>query len=333
MTSRPYVETLVFMGGISADVRADVQEHPDGESEVAWGIHGRLEAGGRAASAAVGAVRLGRRFVDLIGCVGDDLLGDSMVSSLKDEGVSIRLVDKIPGSPTGMRQVVTDAKGDRRTVGVSNANWHCGDAQIRKADSTIFGADLLFCTLEVPLESVHKVVALAAQRNVGVLLDANPVPTAAGEDELTRNLLSNVDVLLVNWNAARRLAGVPDMQGPVAVELAKRLLRLGVKATVITMGEHGAMLANRGNHALVPAYSARVADPAGAGDAFAAALAVGLTDQARGGWRWEQLLHATKFASAAAAVAVGRFGGQESLPTRQEVERMMASQPHTVRRS
>lgn len=330
MTSRPYVDTLVFLGGISVDVRAWVTEQPDGDNPVTWGIEGSLGPGGRAAVAAAGAVKLGRRFVDLVGCVGDDLLGDSIVHSLKDSGVSVRLVDRVKGTATGLQQVAIDSKGDRRMVGVPAANWHTGEAQVRRADSTIFGADLLFATLEVPLDTVSRVVSVACSRGVPVLLNATPIPTPSGEDVLDDSLLRNVDVLLTNWSAAQRMAEMPDASGPVGLELGRRLLKLGPKAVVITLGEHGSMVAVRGKHALVEPVAAHAVDTTGAGDAYAAALAVGLTAQSRGNYRWEYLLQAARFASAAAAASVTRVGGLASLPDRDEVERLMTAQSHSV---
>ena len=82
-TSRPYVESMVFFGGISADVRIKVEHHPDSDWPTVWGSDGVLALGGRAAGAAVASVRLGRRFVDLVGCVGDDLLGNSILDVVK----------------------------------------------------------------------------------------------------------------------------------------------------------------------------------------------------------------------------------------------------------
>jgi len=327
MTGRPYVETLVFLGGISADVRAWVREHPDGDAPVAWALEGSLGLGGRAATAAVGAVRLGRRFVDLVGCVGDDLLGNSLVSSLKDAGVSIRLVDRLDGAPTAIRQVVVDSKGERRSVGVANANAQVGQTQTRRADSTIFGADLLFATLEVPVPTVEQVVTMAAGRKVPVLLNATPVPAATGEQDLSRPLLANVDVLLTDWTAGQRMADMTGVTGPSGVELSKRLLRLGPKSVVVTLGEHGSIVAVPGKHALIEPYTVRAVDDTAAGDAYASALAVGLTSQSRGRYRWEHLVEAARLASAAAALAVSKAGSHESLPTREDVERLMASQP------
>ena len=352
MTSRPYVETVVFLGGISADVRMWVNRHPDENHPEVLATEGSFGPGGRAASAAVGAVRLGRRFVDLVGCVGDDMLGNVIVQSLKSEGVSVRLVDRMDSVQTGLRQVTLDGNGRRHSVEAPNANWHVGESQARRAESTILGADLLFATLEVPIDTVRRVVKTASARKLPVLLNAVPVstatdipllsPTATGRSAapapakaggfasgamVDEELLSLVDVLLLSWQGAQELAGSADDAGAMGVQLARRLLDKGAKAVVITLGEHGSLVATGGRHALVEPYAVRSIDLTGAGDAYAAALAVGLTDESRGQYRWEHLLRAARFASAAAAVSTTRLGGQSSLPTRDDVERLLTTQP------
>ncbi len=331
MTGRPYVETLVFLGGIAVDVRSWTPAHAEVDAPMVWASAGGVGPGGRGASAAVAAVKLGRRFVDLVGCVGDDFLGETIVGVLKDAGVSLRLVDRIPDTATGIQQVVIDDHGDRRTVASSNANSRVGMAQIRKADSTIFGADLLFATLEVPLATVKQVVAMAVGRNVPVLLNATPLPTVEGVKALGKELLSKVDVLLINWSEALLLADMNGVTGPAGVEVCKRILRLGPKAVVVTMGEHGSMVAIRGKHALIEPFSVNAIDTTAAGDAYAGAFAVGLTSQSAGNYNWTHLLKAGHFASAAAALCVSKPGGHSALPDRESVERLLLSQPREVR--
>lgn len=315
-----------MVGGVNVDVHTHVIEHPDDDREVAWGDEGRMSPGGRAANVAVTATRLGRKFVELVGCVGDDMLGESVLTSLKAENVSTRLVNRLEGAVTGIRQVVIDSKGATRSIGSANANWHCGENQIRKADTTIFGADTVYVTLEIPMPSVRRVIATAASRDVPVILDATPLPTPAGLETIDRKVLSHVDVLLTNWSSAQRLAQM-SASGPMAVELSKELLRMGPKAVVVTMGEHGALIAIRGQHALVEAARVQLVDQVGAGDVFAGSLVVALTSQSRGNWTWDRIFNATRFASAAAGIAVSRPGGRESFPNRLEVERRLNSEP------
>jgi ribokinase len=59
-----------------------------------------------------------------------------------------------------------------------------------------------------------------------------------------------------------------------------------------------------------------VIDTTAAGDAFVAGLAVGLAQGLN-------LVEASRFGNAAGAVAVTRFGAQPSMPTREDVVRML----------
>ena len=61
-------------------------------------------------------------------------------------------------------------------------------------------------------------------------------------------------------------------------------------------------------------------DTTAAGDVFNGALAVALAEKTA-------LLEALRFAQAAAAISVTRPGAQESMPTRQEAEQLLASRP------
>jgi sugar/nucleoside kinase (ribokinase family) len=78
-------------------------------------------------------------------------------------------------------------------------------------------------------------------------------------------LLSRVDVLMVNDSEARELSGDWNIQ-----RAGRWILRHGPKRVVIKQGEHGALLIEPRRTFYVPAYPLEnVFDPTGAGDAFA----------------------------------------------------------------
>ena len=86
-------------------------------------------------------------------------------------------------------------------------------------------------------------------------------------DEL-RDVISRVDMLMLNDDEARLLTGVYHLR-----DCAARLLEMGPRYIVIKKGEHGAMLVSAEGLFLVPAYPVdAVVDPTGAGDAFAGAF-------------------------------------------------------------
>jgi sugar/nucleoside kinase (ribokinase family) len=78
-------------------------------------------------------------------------------------------------------------------------------------------------------------------------------------------LLSRVDVLMVNDSEARELSGDWNIH-----RAGRWILRQGPKRVVIKQGEHGALLIEPRRTFYVPAYPLEnVFDPTGAGDAFA----------------------------------------------------------------
>jgi ribokinase len=85
------------------------------------------------------------------------------------------------------------------------------------------------------------------------------------------------------------------------------------------LGDQGALWCEGGRPPIhVPAFTVKVVDSTAAGDAFTAALAVAWSE----GRSPQEIL---RFACAAGGLAVTRAGAQPSLPTRAEVEQLLAA--------
>jgi len=79
-----------------------------------------------------------------------------------------------------------------------------------------------------------------------------------------KELLGRVDILFVNEQEARSLAGVDSNVGA-----AKKLLEWGPSVVVVKKGEHGALVATGDKIFPFPAFpKGTIADPTGAGDCF-----------------------------------------------------------------
>jgi sugar/nucleoside kinase (ribokinase family) len=84
-------------------------------------------------------------------------------------------------------------------------------------------------------------------------------------DEALAEVISKVDMLLLNDAEARLLTGKHNM-----LQCAKWILDRGPSYVVIKKGEHGAILVSRDSIAIIPAFPIDlVVDPTGAGDSFA----------------------------------------------------------------
>ncbi len=99
------------------------------------------------------------------------------------------------------------------------------------------------------------------------------------------------------------------------LELAGALSERGT-TVLVTLGPRGVRVFQPGAPSVtVPGYHAEITDPTGAGDAFAAAFTIRLTETG-------DLIEACRFANAAGSLAV-EGSGRESVPTRPRVEERM----------
>jgi ribokinase len=181
-----------------------------------------------------------------------------------------------------------------------------------KGANQAVGATGVVMQLETPLETVQASAELAADAGVRVIV--NPAPARPLPDKL----LKLVCVLTPNETEAELLTGVAVSNDATAAKAAGKLLARGVQNVVITMGARGAFVAGKDLRHLIPGFKVKAVDTTGSGDIFSGALVVALAEG-------RPLLEAARFASAAAAISVTRFGAQPSAPTRPEIEAVLAA--------
>jgi ribokinase len=215
--------------------------------------------------------------VRFIGRIGRD---DLVLRSLEHEGVDTSGVVRDEGEG-GVALILVESGGENVIVVAPGAN-----RRLTPDDVDLGEVDAVMCQLEIPRE----VVATAAAGAPYFCLNAAP---ARGPLEF------QPDLLVVN-RYERELVG--PYEGLVA----------------LTLGAEGAVLLDGGKE-VARARPPRIAavDGTAAGDAFCAALVVGLLE---GRERGEALARAC----AAGALAAGRRGAQPSLPTAAEVEAAVA---------
>ncbi|MFC9250150.1 ribokinase [Amycolatopsis thailandensis] len=282
---------VLVIGSANADLVVPVDRRPGG-GETVLGGDTILSPGGKGANTAVAAARLGAD-VALLGAVGDDPYGELLKRSLAESGVntaSVRTSDR----PTGIAYITVTPDGENSILVSPGAN-----SALRPEDVDLDGAEIVVLSLEVPLETVERAVAEAVEKGVKTLLNLSPAA------ELSAKTLQGLDVLLVNEHeAAFLLGGEADFP---------KLLDLGPKAAVVTLGAKGAAVVTADGVTEVPSPKVEAVDTTGAGDAFAGALATALA-------KGEELADAARKAVKVAAITVTRQGAQPSYPTASELE-------------
>jgi ribokinase len=269
--------------------------------------------GGKGANQAVAAARLGAR-TTFIGRVGRDERGLRIVRQLRHEGVDITHVRRDARSPTGIAVVQVEQRGEKQILTAPGANVRISRADVRAAGTTIAASRVLLLQLEAPLPAVAEAVRIAHRAGTIVALD--PAPAIP----LADSLLRQVYLIRPNADEARIITRTTVRDRRSARRAARRLLKRGVSVAVIQAGESGDLLVWRGGEIWLPRFKVKAIDATGAGDAFAAAVAVGLAFGI-------PLGEAGRFASAAAALATTRLGAQAALPTRRAVEAFLRRGP------
>ncbi|HED64342.1 MAG TPA: ribokinase [Planctomycetes bacterium] len=269
-----------------------------------------MHPGGKGANQAVAASRMGAQ-VSLVGCVGEDDWGSKMRGVLTAEGVDIQRVRTCEKSHTGVGVVTVVADGANTIVVASGANLRCSPEDVDNAAGAIGDADVLILQAELPLETNLRAMEIARNAGTRILFNAAPA------EDLSPDVLSGVDLLVVNRGEAAALVG--DDTGEVSPKgLARRLASFGPERVVVTLGAEGAVHFDGEDMRTFEAFDVECVDATGSGDAFVGALA---TLRAEGVPSKE----AVKAACAAGALAATRAGAIASLPTREEVEELLGS--------
>ncbi|MFZ6771151.1 ribokinase [Undibacterium sp. SXout7W] len=278
-------------------------------------LHGhefRQIPGGKGANQAVAAARQGAD-VHFIGAVGDDGFGDFSRQTLAAEGIDLSQLTRASGVATGVAGILVEDGGDNSIVLAAGANATVSVAQIEAARDTICSASMLLCQLETPLATVTRAIQIAHDAGVKVIL--NPAPA----QDLDAALLAQVDYLILNETEAAQLSQTEVTDQASARVAAEKLLALGTGTVLLTMGGHGALIAQADECHFIPAIKVNVVDTTAAGDTFVGAFAVAIANGL-------SIAEASREAQYAAALTVTRLGAQTSIPQRQEVLEFMAAQ-------
>ncbi|MCW8333293.1 ribokinase [Vibrio sp. SCSIO 43135] len=300
---------LVVLGSVNADHVLQVPSFPrPGET-----LHGRnyqVIPGGKGANQAVAAARLNAD-TGFIACVGDDAFGINIREAFKLDGINIAGVKMQPNCPTGIAMIQVSDSGENSICISAEANAKLNADAIEPDLERIRQANYLLMQLETPLDGIEKAALVAKENRTNVIL--NPAPAR----ELPDNLLKCVDVITPNETEAEVLTGITVNDDESAQEAANALHRKGIEIVLITLGAKGVWLSQNGRGELIAGFKVEATDTTAAGDTFNGALVTGLLEDM-------PLESAIKFAHAAAAISVTRFGAQTSIPTRAEVDEFLS---------
>lgn len=298
--------TIVIVGSLNMDFVVSVARLPE-RGETVGGSDFQTLPGGKGANQACAVARLGGRAV-MVGCIGRDVYGEQLLSSLRAAGVETSAVKVTSEVATGAAFIAVEQSGQNQIIVAAGANACLLPDEARRAVAAS-GARFLLLQLETPLETVEAAAREAKARGMTVILDPAPART------LDHWLLESVDILTPNESEALALLGRSG--GEIALdeapEVAARLLEMGPPCVILKLGAQGAFVADAAGGRHFAAHRVAAVDVTAAGDCFNGALAVALAES-------RTLAEAVAFANFAASIAVMRIGAQSSLPERTELD-------------
>lgn len=262
--------------------------------------------GGKGANQAVASKRL-KGNVCFICKVGNDLYGESYRQHLIKNGLNGKPILKDSKLPTGMAVIELTPQGENRIVVFPGANGSLSVKDLEKLQSRWRGVNIFVSQLEIPLATVERGLRLA--RGQGGLTLLNPSPPV----QLSSRFLLLVDFIVPNEIEAQSLTGIKGKGDQDIRKMAGRLLEMGVRNVVITLGPKGLFFKNRNEEIWMDAFRVKVRDTTAAGDAFLGALATSLAEN-------KPIRQALRFANGAGALATTKLGAQPSLPFRKDLE-------------
>jgi sulfofructose kinase len=258
--------------------------------------------GGPAATAAVTVARLGGAAL-LAARIGADPVADVIEAELTSLGVDCRHLRRFAGCQSSLSAVMLDARGERMIVNHLDPALPVDPAWL--PDARVERAAVVLADSRWPAGAA-RALARARAQGIPAVLDADrPFPNHPGLLESATHVAFSAD-------------GLEDFSGTADAEaaLADVARRLGAWCCV-TLGDRGVLVAVSGGVQHSPAFAVTAVDTLGAGDVWHGAFALALAEG-------RDAIAAVRFASAAAALKVQRRGGRAAIPTRHEVDALLA---------
>ena len=257
----------------------------------------KFSTGGGATNAATTFARYGHESI-FMGCISNDPAGAAIMSSFDDEGIDNSYVTYIPNIHTGYSVILLAPSGERTILTCRGASAKF-DA-INPNDLDLIQPDWVYVTtFRGNMNMLDQLFTKA--HSIGAKIMFNPGNLELDHQRKLLGLLSDVDVLIVNKNEAKKI-----VQGTMLSEIVARIKNY-VPAAIVTDGNQGAIASDGNETYRIGLYEdVSIKDSTGAGDAFGSGFLAAYS----GGRSFKESL---VFASANSTSVVQKIGSKAGI--------------------
>lgn len=279
-----------------------------GETMISSGKYA-FTPGGKGANAAIAVKEMGAEVV-FCSRVGDDAYGDRLVALFNERGIDTRYIKVDRIEQTGLAVVMLEKSGANRIIVYSGANSKISENDVEEAFSCY--PDAILTQFEIKPDAVIAAAKTAAYEGIPLFVDAGPADASFPLERLEK-----VEIFSPNENETEILTGIRPNNLENCLRASIALCnRVDIKYVVLKLGERGCFVYDGKYCDLISPYDVNVVDTTAAGDVFTAALTAEYL-------RTGDILGSAKFANAAGALAVSKLGAVNSVPTLEEVKKLM----------
>jgi ribokinase len=257
--------------------------------------------GGKGCNQAVAIARLGGK-VNFISKIGKDAYGKLALETLKKNNINTENIIQDEKLQTGVAGILVDKQSGKNAINVIvGAPNSLKISEMNSQINLIKSSKIFLTQLEIPKDVT--LYCLKTAKENGCLTILNPAPAS----EISKEFYSYIDYFTPNETEAEFYTGIKITNEKEAKQAADKLINLGIKKIIITLGEKGLFYSDGQEEIHLKASSVKAIDTTGAGDAFNGALAFSLS-------KGKPIKACLELANKAAGLSTTKLGAGDAMP-------------------
>ncbi len=263
--------------------------------------------GGKGCNQAIAIARLGGN-INFISKIGKDAYGELALKTLKKNKIPTENIIQDGDQQTGVAGILVDQNTGKNAINVIvGAPNSLKINEIEKQINLIKSSKIFLTQLEVPKDvTLH---CLKTAKENGCITILNPAPAS----EISKEFYNNIDFFTPNETEAEFYTGIKITNDQEAKHAADKLLNLGIKKIIITLGEKGLFYSDGKEEIYLKASDVKAIDTTGAGDAFNGGLAFCLSKE-------KPIKECLELANTVAGISTTKLGAGDAMPFLKEIK-------------
>ena len=298
---------ISVLGIFVADIRFSGNKIPS-VGETITGTSYSIGPGGKGFNQAIAISRLGGR-VNFISKLGKDDYADMALETLNKNHISLSTITQSAHLQTGVAAIMLDTTTGKNAINaIIGAPSTFTISEIEKHIDSIKKSKIFLTQLEIPQDVTLHCLREAKKNNVTTIL--NPAPAA----KISKAFFHYIDYFTPNEIETEFYTGIQITNKHDAKQASIKLLNLGLKRIIITLGENGLFYSDGTKDIYIKALPlSKVLDTTGAGDAFNGGLAFALSQN-------KSIKNALSFANQVAGLSTLKLGAADAMPRLEDLK-------------